>query len=391
MVSRSIRTICLTSSMSNFDIHPLLPTSAFRKIILSAIRELCFHDGSISFGDERVDPESQNAENNNKNSDEAGIMPARDLQSKSFEGLSRQDHRYSWHDPRSQQNKGNALLSQETSKRTSASGVAADAPLTIGSHNRSPSLQLHHLEGQSVRRGSITRLSSIRVRSTGSSMQIQDAESPVTSIPYLEKLRWACDEIGYPKEYADLLGAQFLGLDAADPVVQVNGHVPLVTELVEFVAQAYMRITNFADLIVVFIDDFQWVDSFTWKVIRALGQSGKNMLLICAMRSHDKQAMRRMSTAVNFRLEITLGPFCLPDIRELIASVLEYSESTIDDYLCTEIYQKTGGLPVYVVELLESIKRNSAILLNEDGILRLTKEGQIQEVRIFWILSPCIP
>jgi hypothetical protein len=65
----------------------------------------------------------------------------------------------------------------------------------------------------------------------------------------------------------------------------------LAVELVEFVAEAYMRITNFADLILVFIDDFQSVDLFTWKVIRALGQSGKQILLICAMRSHDKQAM----------------------------------------------------------------------------------------------------
>jgi hypothetical protein len=61
--------------------------------------------------------------------------------------------------------------------------------------------------------------------------------------------------------------------------------------------------------------------------------------------------------------------------------VLEYSESTIDDFLCTEIYQKTGGLPVYVTELLEDLKRNKAVALNEDGILRFTAEGQIQKVR----------
>jgi hypothetical protein len=61
--------------------------------------------------------------------------------------------------------------------------------------------------------------------------------------------------------------------------------------------------------------------------------------------------------------------------------VLEYSKSTIDDFLCTEIYQKTGGLPVYVTELLEDLKRNKAVALNEDGILRLTAEGQIQKVR----------
>jgi hypothetical protein len=84
------------------------------------------------------------------------------------------------------------------------------------------------------------------------------------AIPYFAKLCWACEQVGYPHEYADLVGSQFLGLDSAIPVTHIDGHVPLVTELVEFVALAFMTITKFADLSVVFIDDFQWVDSFTW-------------------------------------------------------------------------------------------------------------------------------
>jgi predicted ATPase len=157
------------------------------------------------------------------------------------------------------------------------------------------------------------------------------------------------------------------------------GKVPPIAELVDFVAQSFIKITGFADLVVVFIDDFQWVDSFTWKVIRALGQSGKKMVLICAVRSHDKQAMRRISTAVNFRLEITLGPLDLPDIKQLALSVLRCKESTIDYHLCTDIYEMTGGLPVFVIELLEDIKRNQTATMNEEGKLRLSK-GQLARV-----------
>jgi predicted ATPase len=157
------------------------------------------------------------------------------------------------------------------------------------------------------------------------------------------------------------------------------GKVPPIAELVDFVAQSFIKITGFADLVVVFIDDFQWVDSFTWKVIRALGQSGKKMVLICAVRSHDKQAMRRISTAVNFRLEITLGPLDLPDIKQLALSVLRCKESTIDYHLCTDVYEMTGGLPVFVIELLEDIKRNQTATMNEEGKLRLSK-GQLARV-----------
>ena len=209
------------------------------------------------------------------------------------------------------------------------------------------------------------------------------AENRSTTIPYFDKLCWACDEVGYPRAYANLVAFQFLGLNSSRPITHINGHIPLVAELVEFVAEAFMRITDFADLILVFIDDFQWVDSFTWKVIRALGQSGKKMLLICAMRSHDKQAMRRMSTAVNFRLEITLGPLDLPEIEELISSAFGCTESSINDDICTDMYQRTGGLPVYVIELLEAIKRNKAFSQGEDGKLKIKYDEKSVDVSFF--------
>ena len=105
------------------------------------------------------------------------------------------------------------------------------------------------------------------------------------------------------------------------------------------------------------------------------------MLLVCAMRSHDKQAMRRMSTFVNFRLEITLGPMDLPEIKKLITNSFSYSQDAIDEYLCTDVYQRTGGIPVFVIELLETVKRNKMISENEDGKVRLTNDEQLVDVR----------
>mmetsp|Transcript_21279 Transcript_21279/g.37430 ORF Transcript_21279/g.37430 Transcript_21279/m.37430 type:complete len:678 (-) Transcript_21279:222-2255(-) len=110
------------------------------------------------------------------------------------------------------------------------------------------------------------------------------------------------------------------------------------------------------------------------------------MLLVCASRSHDKQAMRRMSSsmssAVDSRSEITLGPLELADIRDLISSILNVpnDDSVIDEDICTHIYQKTGGLPVYVIELLETVKRNKSFFFDAEGMLRLPmKESQLGE------------
>jgi hypothetical protein len=267
---------------------------------MSAIRELCVHDGSISFGEEKGD-----ADKGKKTSPVDGDISLRELLAPGTEKPKRRS-RMSWQPDQhssSSRLKVQSLWLQE--QRQSLRSVTGKPTPLSGSARRISLGQLHQQDA-TPRRGSVnppSRPSAVRTSSARNFNQVPETEpgTPRSIIPYLDKLRWACQEIEYPDEYAEIVGSQFLGLDAANPVTHVNGHVPLVAELVEFVAEAYMRITNFADLILVFIDDFQWVDSFTWKVIRALGQSGKKILLICAMRSHDKQAMRRMSTAVNFR------------------------------------------------------------------------------------------
>ena len=204
-------------------------------------------------------------------------------------------------------------------------------------------------------------------------------------VPYFEKLCQICEEIEYPYEYADIVGSQFLGLDGASPVTHVEGHVPTINELVEFLSQAFICITNYSDLSLIFVDDFQWVDSFTWKIFRELCERGKKMLLICAMRSHDKQALRRLSAAItqshmqSQMIEISLGPLDLLEIREMIAKVLGYGEDAVDESLCSDIYQKTGGLPVYVAELLENIKRNKTVAIDESGTLRWTPEAEKEQ------------
>jgi hypothetical protein len=365
-----------------------IPLCAFRKVFLGAIRELCVQDGSISFGDDKAEPDQQLgsksyfSDGNDTDTDDEK-KPVNRLRSNSYDKQqwrAKKERQLSWQD-QGMKPKVQKLDPQE--HRRSFRGIGGS--LLSTSSKRGPNSR-----GRSLRHLNQIRVPLPRpVSHRAESQPLLDrkdsfgsvAENRKKAIPYFAKLCWACEQVGYPHEYADLVGSQFLGLDSANPVTHIDGHVPLVTDLVEFVAQAFMTITNFADLIVVFIDDFQWVDSFTWKVIRALGQSGKKMLLICAMRSHDKQALRRIQTAVNFRLEITLGPLNLPGIKELFG-VLGYDEGSIDEQLCTDIYQRTGGVPVYVIELLELIKRSNSVSQNEEGMLRLTNDGQLGDVSI---------
>jgi hypothetical protein len=65
-----------------------------------------------------------------------------------------------------------------------------------------------------------------------------------------------------------------------------------------------------------------------------------------------------------------------------MANMLVYSETAIPDALCTDIFQRTGGLPVYVVQLLENIKRKKTVEL-EGGILKWNAEGLKEKVRVY--------
>ncbi|KAL3914266.1 MAG: hypothetical protein SGILL_006170, partial [Bacillariaceae sp.] len=316
-----------------------IPLCAFRKILLGAIRELCFRDGTIA----AINQETIGVERGpNEAPDET--PPRRPLHL---------TERRSSHAPRLQ-------------------NVAS--PISLGKTKKSPDTREKRRKPTFTRQGSFvmhpdTRPGKVRGR-----------------FPYSEKLVWACNEAGYGEKYARLIASQFLGLEDSTPDAQDDGTVPLMGDLVECIAKCFIKIVDFADIIVIFIDDFQWVDTLTWRVTRALSQSAKRMLFLRASRSHDKRAMRRLSNGlsrgVTSTMEITLGPLELDGIRELVSFILDMQNATdsIDEEVCTHIYQKTGGLPVYVIELLETVKRNNSYLWDSEGKLRLSlKETQGEE------------
>lgn len=265
--------------------------------------------------------------------------------------------------------------------------------LTLG-RSTSVALRMAHPQKLQSVRAARSTLSSRPINTTRDdasthSMDSKSQKKEDTSLPYFEKLCWVCEQLDYPYEYADIVGSQFLGLDGASPVTHVDGHVPTMDELVEFLALAFICLADFADLTVVLIDDFQWVDSFSWKIFRTLGNRGKKMLMLCAMRSHDKQAMRRLSTAAtrqtdlqNHMVEISLLPLDVPDIKVLMSRVLGYNKKIVPEPLCVDVFQRSGGLPVYVVQMIEDMKRRNLVEIGESGVLEWTALGQKEKVSI---------
>jgi hypothetical protein len=303
---------------------------------------------------------------------------------------------------RQHQNLKNSLGMSTHSRQSNGSdkGVRRKSDLLSQSlHQSDQSTDMPNRRQSFTPRFNMMRMQSIRKQPSKLSKLRDDCEESVASLDtnfikqglsgdYFEKLCWACDQINYPFEYADIVGSQFLGLESATPVTHVDGHVPTMDELVEFLALAFIAIIDHADLVTIFLDDFHWVDAFSWKIFRVLCKKANKLILLSATRSHDKQALRRMSTAATQEpqlqsqmIEISLGPLDFSEIRELMAVVLDHKKSSIPDALCTDIFQRTGGLPVYVVQVLENIKRKQTVEL-VDGTLKWTTEGLIEKVSI---------
>lgn len=342
-VMNEIKAICLRRKRHLVSLRSIstedqqrIPLSAFRKVVLGAIRELCLQDETFA-----IHGDAANMTGEEKEGLELVFSP-----------------------PLTRHMSDRNMFSMSPQKGIRSRDLQYDSP------RRESMIAIHRPTSFGPKRATSHQV-----------MPHADMPTPHTDhrhfrFPYLEKLRLACVESGFHEQYADYIGSQFLALRNSRPITHVNGRVPGMNDVVECVTQAFIRIVDFADITNIFIDDFQWADSVTLKVIRALGQSGKKMLLMCASRSHDKQAMRRMATELPFRLEITLGPLALPDIRALIASILEVQKNvTIDEETCTEIYQKSGGLPGYIIELLESVKRKKAYSIDNDGKLILVLNG----------------
>jgi hypothetical protein len=272
----------------------------------------------------------------------------------------------------------------DKSKRMS---MKTDPAVSTPSPTRAKSMRLL----PSITSGGLKNL--IRDESTSTVDTATTLKGQSSTVQYFEKLCWACEQLEYPYEYADIVGSQFLGFESASPITAVDGHVPTMEELVEFLALAFICMADFSDLTAIFLDDFQWVDSFSWKIFRVACKRVGKLLLICATRSHDKQALRRIATAGTTEggfqsqiIEISLGPLDLVDIRELMSHVLSHNKSEIPEGLCTDIFQRTGGLPVYVLQLLENIRRKRTLHL-VNGVLQWTEEGLKQKVGVILYLA----
>lgn len=124
--------------------------------------------------------------------------------------------------------------------------------------------------------------------------------------------------------------------------------------------------------LVLFLDDLQWVDAASLRVLISLlrSEESRNLLVVCAFRDNEVDASHPFSLATEALAEagvethrIGLGPLSQADVRALVADSLELPTDECAS-LADLIDQKTGGNPFFVNQYMRSLVDDRMLALD---------------------------
>jgi adenylate cyclase len=141
--------------------------------------------------------------------------------------------------------------------------------------------------------------------------------------------------------------------------------------LFEAVSQFITNISREAPLLVV-LDDLQWTDPSSLLLLHYLarGLYRTSLLLLGAYRSTDidaKHPLTPVLTELNrerLLQSVQLKRMAFEDVSEMIKSILEQED--VPSEFCRLVYEKTGGNPFFVEEIVKSLKEEGVIYREEN-------------------------
>ena len=192
--------------------------------------------------------------------------------------------------------------------------------------------------------------------------------SPSKTQSVIERLHYVAEELNAPPEFMLVVGHHLLGLQT-DKLSEKgpDGSKLALDAIVDFMAQAFVRCTSHADLVVLALDDAQYLDSLSWKVVQAMHQRAENLLIVCASRD---SVVQKISWASSFR-EIDVPPLSSEEIKELIAKKLGCFESDIDPELARDVAVQCSGVPTFALEVIKSMRKKDLLERGKNGLFAM--------------------
>ena len=174
----------------------------------------------------------------------------------------------------------------------------------------------------------------------------------------------------YPSEVSKLVPDLRQRLGAIPQSIQIDPEHER-DRLFEAVSQFITNISKEAPLLVV-LDDLQWTDQSSLLLMHYLarGVSRERLLLVGAYRDNevdDKHPLSPVLTELNrerLLQAVPLKRMSLNDVSEMIKQILEQDD--VRKEFCELAYQKTGGNPFFVEEVIKSLKEEQLIFREEN-------------------------
>lgn len=194
------------------------------------------------------------------------------------------------------------------------------------------------------------------------------------------RFRYIMEELNAPPEFMEVVGKRLLGLRSAVGPSTEN-KPPDLNKIVIFMADAFLRCTQHADLVLLALDDVHEMDEMSWKVVQLIFERSKNVLTFCGSRPPSTNPLAVDNTfwselqgaykECGRYIGISLGPFSEEDVREMIGQHLDIKADEIESSFWRNVFTTSGGMPHYLSYVLETIKRNDLTVKLDNGLIGL--------------------
>jgi histidine kinase len=151
--------------------------------------------------------------------------------------------------------------------------------------------------------------------------------------------------------------------------------------------------------LVIFLDDLQWADSATLKLMQLLmtDPESQYLLLIGAYRDNEVSSGHPLIQTIEEIKEIgiaidhiVLQPLNLADVTQLIADTLKEKTEQVNS-LAELIFNQTGGNPFFLTQLLQELKSENLLRFNFTSLVTERTKGKwewnLQEIQAVGITN----
>ena len=246
-------------------------------------------------------------------------------------------------------------------------------------------------ESQSSSRKSLSELASIDFSVDGLVDTLSlNTESSTSSRGSTEMTRFTfiCRELNVPPEFMEVVGKRFLGIrdgNKNDSATQSESPTLQIQSIVNFMADAFIRCTKHVNLVLLALDDVQWMDELSWKVVQTIFERAENVLTLCGSRPPSSNLplepiffsdLQGQYQKEGRYLEISLAPFEDSEVKEMIADTLNIKLDEVDTSFIHNVFTTSGGMPHYISYILDAIKRNNLTVRLENGMIGMKNSAE---------------